>query len=522
MGKRRIGPSLLLTALLIVTELLGAPFVSAPITWSPEMRLTYWSLRDGPPSVAQTSDGRVWVLWPSYRTPTDSDYNIWYRVYNFTTGIWSFDDKLFDDKLMNVTGDDMSPFMLQLRNQTMYVFWASKRYLNNYDLFYRISNDNGASWSVNPVQLTTDTKEDTNPSAIQAANGSIWLVWQRPNGAGWREILYKTYNGSLWSEERQLTNDAVNNWNPSIAQMRDGRIWVFWARRIDGYYNEEIVYSIYNGSSWSTQQRLTISTNIDQDPAVVQARDGAIWVVWGSQEDRDPPPPGDLYYKLSYDNGASWDPPLPLASNSSNDKWPSIAQVSDKKMWVVWTSNPDPNGNDDIFYKMSNEILFHDVAVTGITHNTKPVYQGNTIPINVVVGNQGDYFENVTVTCYANSTPIDTKTSTRLPPDQSTTLVFNWDTSSFVPGTYKIRSTVNSVAGENIINTDDNSLLNGTIIIRIMGDANGDGEVNMTDLNLVASAYGTTINSDDWNPQTDFNGDGIVNALDLMLMGRNY
>jgi hypothetical protein len=514
MGKRRIEPSLLLTALLIVTELLGAPFVSAPITWSPERRLTYWSLRDGPPSVAQMSDGRVWVLWPSQRGSTG--YDIWYRVYSFTTG-WTNDAKLITD-----VGNDMSPFILQLQNQTIYVFWASNRNGND-DLFYRTSNNNGTSWSVNPVQLTTDPKADTNPYVMQAANGSIWLVWQRPNSAGWQEIFYKTYNGSSWSEERQLTNDAVHDWTPSIAQMRDGRIWVFWARRIDGYYNEEIVYSIYNGSSWlSAPERLTTSTNYDQDPAVAQARDGAMWVVWGSQEDRDPPPPGDLYYRLSYDNGANWDPPLLLASNSSNDKWPSIAQVSDKKMWVVWTSDPDPYGGEDIFYKMSNEILVHDVAVSGITHNSKPVYQGNTIPINVVVGNQGDYFENVTVTCYANSTPIGTKNATLLPPSQSTTLVFDWDTSSFAPGTYEIKSTANSVAGENIINTDDNSLLNGTIIIRIMGDANGDGEVNMTDLNLVASAYGTTINGDNWNPQTDFNGDGIVNALDLMLMGRNY
>jgi hypothetical protein len=522
MGKRRIGSSLLLTILLMVTELLGSPFVSALITWSPEMYLTYWTLRDGPPSVAQMSDGRVWVLWPSYRTPTDSDYNIWCRVYDFATGSWSLDDKLIDDNGhdINDVGNDMSPFIFQLRNQTIYIFWASNRNGSD-DLFYRTSNNNGTSWSVNPVQLTTDAKDDTNPYVTQAANGSIWLVWQRPNAAGFREIFYMIYNGSSWSQEGQLTSDDLNDWNPSIAQMRDGRIWVFWARRyMDSDYNEEIVYSIYNGSSWlPTPERLTTSTNVDQDPAVVQARDGAIWVVWGLREvKKDTLLPGDLYYTLSYDNGVNWvDPPLLLASNSTDDKWPSIAQISDKRIWVVWTSNP--YGNDDIYYKMSSEILFHDVAVTGITHNTRPIYQGNTIPINVVISNHGDYYENVTVTCYANSTPIGTKNATLLPPSQSTTLIFDWDTSNFAPGTYVIKSTANPVAGENIINTGDNSLLNGTITIRIMGDANGDGKVNMTDLNLVASAYGTTINSDDG---TDFNGDGIVNALDLMLMGRNY
>ncbi len=56
----------------------------------------------------------------------------------------------------------------------------------------------------------------------------------------------------------------------------------------------------------------------------------------------------------------------------------------------------------------------------------------------------------------------------------------------------------------------------------IVGDVNKDGKVNMRDIGLLCSAFGTTSSDPRWNPDCDLNGDGIVNAVDLGISCNSY
>ncbi len=49
---------------------------------------------------------------------------------------------------------------------------------------------------------------------------------------------------------------------------------------------------------------------------------------------------------------------------------------------------------------------------------------------------------------------------------------------------------------------------------RLLGDVNGDRQVNAMDRSLVMSASGSA------NPERDVNGDGVVNSVDLTLVSR--
>jgi hypothetical protein len=49
---------------------------------------------------------------------------------------------------------------------------------------------------------------------------------------------------------------------------------------------------------------------------------------------------------------------------------------------------------------------------------------------------------------------------------------------------------------------------------RLLGDVNGDRQVNSADQNAVSAASGTS------NPQYDLNGDGIVNSTDVLMVRR--
>jgi hypothetical protein len=59
-------------------------------------------------------------------------------------------------------------------------------------------------------------------------------------------------------------------------------------------------------------------------------------------------------------------------------------------------------------------------------------------------------------------------------------------------------------------------------IVTIPGDLNGDFKVSLSDLSILAKAYGTTPDSPKWNANADINGDGKVGLSDLSLLAKHY
>jgi len=56
----------------------------------------------------------------------------------------------------------------------------------------------------------------------------------------------------------------------------------------------------------------------------------------------------------------------------------------------------------------------------------------------------------------------------------------------------------------------------------ILGDVDGDGDVDISDLAALARAFGSALGEINWNKDCDFNGDGVVDVLDLFDLGKNY
>ncbi|MBV8810423.1 MAG: hypothetical protein JO033_17270 [Acidobacteriaceae bacterium] len=58
-------------------------------------------------------------------------------------------------------------------------------------------------------------------------------------------------------------------------------------------------------------------------------------------------------------------------------------------------------------------------------------------------------------------------------------------------------------------------------IAAVVGDVNGDGVVNCTDLNLIKASLNTYRGEVGYNPAADINNDGVINVEDLALAARN-
>ena len=159
------------------------------------------------------------------------------------------------------------------------------------------------------------------------------------------------------------------------------------------------------------------------------------------------------------------------------------------------------------------------VLVAEITSNTPWVYEGKVVNINVTISNIVGPTENVWVTLYYNLTTglvIGAYTyGIDLDKGQNYTFSFTWNTAGIPCLNYTLTAVATTPTGLS-------ALSNANLTIRILGDVNGDGRVDLRDIALVARAFGSTPTSPNWNPAADLNSDGIVNMKDIALVVRNF
>jgi len=66
------------------------------------------------------------------------------------------------------------------------------------------------------------------------------------------------------------------------------------------------------------------------------------------------------------------------------------------------------------------------------------------------------------------------------------------------------------------------NLADGIVYIKLLGDGNGDGIVDVSDLFVLSKAYESDPSKPNWNPNCDFNKDGKIDASDLSVLSKNY
>jgi hypothetical protein len=162
-----------------------------------------------------------------------------------------------------------------------------------------------------------------------------------------------------------------------------------------------------------------------------------------------------------------------------------------------------------------------DIAVSAVSASKTVVAQGYSTVVNAIVTNQGYFTETFNVTAYACHTyVIGTFINITLASGASTTLIFTWNTAGVPYGKYSISAYAQPVPAEpNIAN---NNFTDGNVVVTIPGDISGDFQVTLTDLVLLANAYGSRPGDVKWNPNADINGNGVVDLADLVTMAMHY
>jgi parallel beta-helix repeat protein len=166
----------------------------------------------------------------------------------------------------------------------------------------------------------------------------------------------------------------------------------------------------------------------------------------------------------------------------------------------------------------------HDIGIINISASKTVVCQGYSANITVTISNYGSFTESFTATAYANTTAVQTKNVT-LGVGASAALVFVWNSTGFTKGNYTTYAYASLVFGEN--NIEDNNLTGGWIIISMIGDITGtgnlpDGKCDAKDVALIASLFGVRYTDPRYKPNCDIVYDGKIDAKDVSLVAKSF
>jgi len=214
------------------------------------------------------------------------------------------------------------------------------------------------------------------PSVAQDPKGRIWLAYANKTlGSTFNpEIFFKTWNGITWSNPQRVINDPVDDdETPYVASLANGSMMITWSSNRTGNNVYQLFYRLYSGNTTKISPttsviRLTTGTLNDTQPSVAQDRNGRIWVTWSRQNQTTSASGVAIFYSsiyYKYFNGTSWSPdfPLPQASNiivagkHQIESTPSIVQMKDGRVWIAWASN-ETYGTPNLYYKTTDGTLY--------------------------------------------------------------------------------------------------------------------------------------------------------------------
>jgi hypothetical protein len=163
----------------------------------------------------------------------------------------------------------------------------------------------------------------------------------------------------------------------------------------------------------------------------------------------------------------------------------------------------------------------HDVAITRVKADVPWTYQGWLVHINVTAANLGNFPETFNVTAFYNSTAIGTVHLPSLPAGASITLTFAWNTAGLASRhNYTISADATLVPFE--YNITNNVLVDGKVNVRLFGDINGDGIVDVSDISAVTGAFGSYPGRPNWNPACDLDQNNVIDVSDVAAVCANF
>lgn len=515
---------------LVMITLSGMKLVLAT-TWSIHLnQLTTYTYYDGFPTITQMSDRNIWLVWSKEIL---GNLTLYYRNSSDLGRTWS------DAKNLTKTpaqGNDQNPSIMQAANDTIWLAWTSTRprpppppspnfYLNATPTSLSIPLG-GTDNSTITVTSINDFSDPVNLSVFNEPPGvnatlDPTTVTPPPNS---------TANSTLTVSVEEIATPG----NYTLEVMgRSGRIMhtigidleitlpgesgegalahtLSSSSESSGMEDYEIFFktSHDHGATWSSATQLTDNQADDLRPSIIQLTNGTIILVWQSNSLGN----HDILCMTTTD-GTSWSDPIQLTTDPEPDKGPHFTQIKDGTIWVTWTSRR--TGDYEIFYKTYNGTWSNDKRRTYDTlTDTNPwILQtiDDTIMIFWASGSTTSPFDVYYV--YSSDNGATWSENVQFTTDNNEDM---W------PSAIQVADTTIWVVW--VSNRGDQPDGNWDVYKKtsLAGDVYEDGVVDVWDISTVTMAYGTFNGEPQYNPDADINNDGIVDMADLSIVAIHY
>ena len=160
----------------------------------------------------------------------------------------------------------------------------------------------------------------------------------------------------------------------------------------------------------------------------------------------------------------------------------------------------------------------HDLGI-GASVSRSVIAEGYdvAVQINATIINYGLETETFNLSIHVHNMTIEQ--TIVLPPRNSTTFTCTWNTTGCLKASYPLAVFACPVSGETFV---ANNLFTCELCITIPGDVNGNREVNIFDMVLMAGAYSTKPPNPNYVPNCDIVGDGDIDIFDIVIAAGNY
>lgn len=163
-----------------------------------------------------------------------------------------------------------------------WAFWSQKDD-TAFTIYYSLFKNN--QWDpARPIEIS-DQRWDNNPQAIFDIHNNGWLVWSWDDGTD-EEIVYSFYNGHSWSTKQRVhDNNQIPDTYPTIAIDDNQTPIIVWAQLNKSEHRYELLFTTWQLNQWSQPQEVHLdATAGDLYANFMKDAQGQLFLCWATYD----------------------------------------------------------------------------------------------------------------------------------------------------------------------------------------------------------------------------------------------
>lgn len=180
------------------------------------------------------------------------------------------------------------------------------------------------------------------------STNQVMITWTDKLSQG-GQVVYSIYDDAFqsWSPAIAISNASYTALQSALASDANGNVHASWQQRSSSSTKNEIYYSKFNGSSWTTPIKISLQPNTTpcEEATIEVDSKGTIWIVYNT--DGASAPNEFVFARKSSDGGNTWSATLDTLSSggeigsSIETARTSLASGTNGKLVAIWDNSLD-------------------------------------------------------------------------------------------------------------------------------------------------------------------------------------